>query len=134
MARGGLVDKNGVVIAVINAASALNSQYMVDGTGGFIQFVPDAFCNVGDHYANSLFVYASTTPPSVTAVQATAAFNEAGFGSQLATAISGATTANKNIWLPPGVTASDAVVSAVATAASLTAAQIRSILQRAATL
>ena len=134
MARGGLVDNTGTCIGVIIAASDLNTQYSKNTDGTWIQFVPDPYCNVGDHWSGSAWLYASTTPPAVTPNQAIAAFTEAGFATQLNTAIAGAATAVKNGWQPPGVTASDAVIVAAAAAIPLTATQVKALLNRAQSL
>src|SRR5436190_22452092 len=112
MARGGLVNSaTGTCIAVINAASGRNDQYeIIDISGIWISFIPDLYCNVGDHWSGSAWLYAGTTPPGVTAAQATAALVEAGFATQLTTAINAAAAANKNIWAPPLITAADVVM------------------------
>jgi hypothetical protein len=133
MPRGGLVDNTGRCIAVVMAASPLNNNYESDGKGNSIAFIPDTYCNVGDHWTGSAWLYSGTTPPAVTANQARAAFADAGFTPQLNTAIAGATAANQNIWNPPGITAADAVITAAALAIPLTAAQVRSLLSAAIT-
>ncbi len=131
MARGGLCDAGGTVVAVIDAASGLDVHYMQGPTNTWYTFAPDPYCNVGDHFTGAVFVYSSNVPPAVTPRQAVAAFTASGFGAQIQTAINAAVTANKNGWQPPGVTAADAIVTAAATAIPLTATQVRSILQAA---
>lgn len=132
MARGGLIDNTNKCIAIIDAASGLNSQYQRVGNS-WITFAPDNFCNIGDSWNGSTFVYGSAVPPAVTVNQATAALTLSGFGSQLATAIAGAATAEKSLWSPPQITSGDAVIAAVQTAAGLTLAQINNILRYAGT-
>jgi len=134
MARGCLVNGGGRAIGVIVAASDLNNNYSQAADGTWIKFIPDPYCNVGDQWTGSAWLYASTTGPAVTPNQAIAAFTEAGFATQLNTAIAAATAANKNGWQPPGVTASDAVIVAVAAAIPLTATQVKALLNRAQSL
>lgn len=131
MPRGGLVNNAGTCIGVVMAASDRNDTYIYAADGTWISFIPDTYCNVGDHWSGSVWLYASTTPPTVNASQATIAITAAGFLSQLNTALAGVTTANRNIWQPPGITAADAVITALAAAVPLTAAQVRSILTSA---
>ncbi len=131
MARGGLVNNAGTCIAVVMAASDRDDHYEYAADGSWIAFIPDTFCNVGDHWTGSAWIYASTVPPAVNARQATAAITYAGFLPQLNTALAAATVANRNIWQPPGITAADAVIVALAAAVPLTAAQVRSILSSA---
>lgn len=133
MTRGGLVDNTNKCIAIIDAASGLNTNYMT-GANGPITFAPDNFCNVGDSWNGSAFVYGAAVPPAVTINQATTALTLSGLGSQLATAIAGATTAEQNLWSPGKVTSGDAVIQAVMTAAGLNLAQINDILRYANTL
>jgi hypothetical protein len=129
--RGGLVDSTGNCIGVVMAASGLNTQYQKDAAGNWVQFVPDPYCNLGDHWTGAAWLYASTVPPAVTPIQAMAAFAEAGFSVQLNTAIAAAAAAEKNAWQPPGITAADAVITAAATAIPLTATQVKALLNRA---
>lgn len=133
MARGGLVDQTGRCIGVIQAASDLNTHYILAADGSWIQFVPDLYANVGDHWSGSVWLYQSSTPPGVTTSQFIASCAASGFSSQLNTAINGATTAEKNIWAPPLINASDPVVASLASAVPLTASQVNSLLQQATT-
>ena len=131
MPRGGLVDGSGKVINVFEANSILNTQYETDAQGNWLTFAPDPYCNIGDHWTGSVFIYAGTTAPSVTPTQVLASFTLAGFGPQLNSAISAASVANQNTWRPPLINAADPVIIAVAVTIPLTASQVNSLLMQA---
>lgn len=133
MARGGLVNSDGLCVAVITAANGLQLQYARQADGSWLSFVPDLFANVGDTWNGSVWAYSTATPPPVTINQLVEAFAFAGFLPQLQAAIAALTGTSKNAW-SNSITITDPTIIALGAQLGLTAQQGKSVLQFAATL
>ena len=132
MARGALV-ANGVVVAVIDAASGPQTGYQLWGNQP-VDFVPDIFCNVGDTYNGSTFTYsASAVPPPITINQFIEACAALGFAAQLAPLVAALTGTAASAW-KNSLPLNDPTVQALRTASGMTVQQSLSFFKWAATL